>query len=428
MDDFGNASICMVSVMVTDSMNRCPLPRGDINGFVRYENNEPMSFTQVQISGRENLILETDIDGMFGVEDLDPNVPVSIVPINDSDHTGGISTYDVLLIQKHLLGLELLDSPYKLIAADANGNKRVNASDLFELRKLILAESEELPSTTSYVFIPTEMVFIDQMNPWYNGRIFGATLNMSSGSQFVDLMGIKVGDVNKSHHTSSPRNRTTREWTYQVTALSDDRVRVDFFSDDNSIEGMQTTISFDPESMDFIGTSKGLIDLDDQYVSTKKTGDGVLPISWSSGTSMLISPRDPLFSLEFVLKNPGHAVDLTMDNSPTRSEVYQSGQIHDLVLKGQERKLNIDHVQTPSNIPNPWSQFTRIQFALGQTADVNITIYDSSMREIWTATNNYSKGSHSVQVDHSVIPDGGIYFYEVSSRHFTKVSKMIKVN
>ena len=46
----------------------------------------------------------------------------------------------------HVLGQEVLDSPYKMIAADINNDKEISALDLIELRKLILGVYNELPT------------------------------------------------------------------------------------------------------------------------------------------------------------------------------------------------------------------------------------------------------------------------------------------
>jgi hypothetical protein len=52
------------------------------------------------------------------------------------------------------LGLAPFDDPYKLIAADANSSKSVSASDLVEIRKLILGLSDRFPKDLpSWVFV-----------------------------------------------------------------------------------------------------------------------------------------------------------------------------------------------------------------------------------------------------------------------------------
>ena len=49
------------------------------------------------------------------------------------DYLNGISTLDLVLIQRHILGQQLLDSPYKMIAADVNNDDKITAVDLVVL-------------------------------------------------------------------------------------------------------------------------------------------------------------------------------------------------------------------------------------------------------------------------------------------------------
>ena len=65
----------------------------------------------------------------------------------------GVSTLDLVKIQRHILGLEELNSPYKLIAADVNADNEIKASDLTELRKLILGIITDLPTNESWRFV-----------------------------------------------------------------------------------------------------------------------------------------------------------------------------------------------------------------------------------------------------------------------------------
>jgi hypothetical protein len=43
----------------------------------------------------------------------------------DEDAGNGVSTYDLVLISLHILQVDQLDSPYKVIAADANNSQSV---------------------------------------------------------------------------------------------------------------------------------------------------------------------------------------------------------------------------------------------------------------------------------------------------------------
>jgi hypothetical protein len=69
-----------------------------------------------------------------------------IVPKRLDQARNGVSTLDLVKIQKHLLGKELFDSPFQYIAADANSNGSVSAIDLVEIRKVILGIYTAIPT------------------------------------------------------------------------------------------------------------------------------------------------------------------------------------------------------------------------------------------------------------------------------------------
>jgi hypothetical protein len=63
----------------------------------------------------------------------------TVTPVLDANYLNGVSTFDLVLIQRHILGVQLLDSPYKMIAADANNSQTITTSDIIMLRRLILS-------------------------------------------------------------------------------------------------------------------------------------------------------------------------------------------------------------------------------------------------------------------------------------------------
>ena len=119
--------------------------------------------------------------------------------------TNGVTTYDLVLIQKHILGIEALDSPYKLIAADANLDSKVTTSDIVLLRKLLLGIIPELPHGESWRFLPLDYVFPNPSNPFnpmFPDRYIIPT-NVDILPGYFDFLGLKIGDVNQ---TADPNN------------------------------------------------------------------------------------------------------------------------------------------------------------------------------------------------------------------------------
>ena len=127
----------------------------------------------------------------------------------DDNPLNGVTTYDLVLISKHILGLEALDSPYKMIAADVNKSGGITGLDIAELRKLILGTYQVFPDVPSWRFIPKNYVFPDPTNPWstlYPAFPEVADLSLLLSPSLIEFYGVKVGDVNGSALTSVVSN------------------------------------------------------------------------------------------------------------------------------------------------------------------------------------------------------------------------------
>ncbi len=118
----------------------------------------------------------------------------------DSDPLNGVSTLDLALIQKHLLGIEPFDSPFKIIAADANQDGQVTSFDLVLLKQLILGVNSQLPNGRSWRIIPFDCQFPNPQNPFdppLPDKIVLPNTAEPTINHFY-FMGIKIGDVNFS--------------------------------------------------------------------------------------------------------------------------------------------------------------------------------------------------------------------------------------
>ncbi len=116
----------------------------------------------------------------------------------NNDWLNGVTTYDLVLISKHICGLELLDSPYKIIAADANQSGSVTSTDVVDFRKLILGITTSLPNgNTSWRYINADHVFPNPTNPFQTP--FPENWEGVPPASDIDFIAVKIGDVNNSH-------------------------------------------------------------------------------------------------------------------------------------------------------------------------------------------------------------------------------------
>lgn len=106
----------------------------------------------------------------------------------------GVSALDIVLIQRHILKLELFTEVRQYVAADVNKDSKISAADLLEIRKLILGTITNFSSNV--VFIP-EQEYIDAQNTLNTGTFVEPPFYSSCmPPTLINERVIKMGDVN----------------------------------------------------------------------------------------------------------------------------------------------------------------------------------------------------------------------------------------
>jgi hypothetical protein len=201
-DASGNQDLCETFVFVDDNIGVCQGPPL-IAGEIKTGEDQPVNGVQVGLNGTSQSMGFTADDGYFSFE-VPNGGDYTLTPAKDTLPLNGVTTFDLVLISKHILGTQLLDSPYKIIADDANKSNSITTSDLVAIRKLILHLSNGFPNNSSWRFIQKDFVFPDPANPFISA--FPEILNLNNLSGDVlngNFVGIKTGDVNWS---ADPQN------------------------------------------------------------------------------------------------------------------------------------------------------------------------------------------------------------------------------
>lgn len=171
-----------------------------VSGNVSTYTGAPIPSCKVFISGGTSGYVYTDPQGNYTF----PNIPAggnyAITPVRDTNDLNGVSTYDMVLITNHLLGVQALDSPWKIIAADVNHNNSVTTFDIVEARKLILGIYPQFPSNAAWRFFPAAITFGNPQNPFASALPLESILitNLQGNFTAGGFKGVKVGDANGS--------------------------------------------------------------------------------------------------------------------------------------------------------------------------------------------------------------------------------------
>ncbi|GIV31152.1 MAG: hypothetical protein KatS3mg029_0503 [Saprospiraceae bacterium] len=190
-DAAGNQDFCETHVQVQGSSNCVPV---EIGGLISKETGTPIGL--VMVSNGLGQTFTTGTDGTYFF--VEPEPGMTITPQKDINAANGVTTFDAVLLTKHVLGTQPLDSPYKMIAADVNRSKTITTFDAVLMRKIILGIDQHFPNNTSWRFVPKAYVFPEPANPWLEDFPEVIIFENDPTQTNFDFIGIKIGDLNNS--------------------------------------------------------------------------------------------------------------------------------------------------------------------------------------------------------------------------------------
>jgi hypothetical protein len=431
-DQAGNQDFCQTTITIEDNMAACDDPFISLGGLITNENDQGIQDVEVHLGGTTSSNVMTSADGMYQFATVVPGGDYTILPSKDVNPLNGVTTFDLVLISKHILGSQLLNSPYKIIAADANNSKSVTTFDLVELRKLILFIYDELPNNTSWRFVKKNFVFPNPANPWQT--TFPELINMNDvavGQLNANFRGIKIGDVNGSaapnQLTSGNDDRSGSTLMFETKdafVKKGETFTVPFNLGDANLAGFQFTLNFDPNALDFVSVTPGMVS--EENFGLMLLEQGAITASWSQNDGAAKHLDGEIFGLTFIAKADGRLSDVLRLNSRfTKAEAYNASlelMNVDLQFENQQRIAGFELYQ---NTPNPFSDLTVIGFELPETANVSLTITDISGRKVKVLQNEFSKGYNEIKISRNELNASGVLYYRLETKDFTATRKMI---
>ncbi|MDX1408931.1 MAG: hypothetical protein R3330_12375, partial [Saprospiraceae bacterium] len=164
---------------------------GLISGTVRTPAMVPIPDVAVHLAGLEERICQTDESGQYTFQHNKLSGSYQISAAKEHGILEGVSTLDLIRIQKHLLGTNPFTSPFQYLAADINRSNSISTSDLLELRRLLLGLQKDFSQNTSWRFGDAyqDLVISD---PWHWEESI-AIDHLTGDATQQDMIGVKVG-------------------------------------------------------------------------------------------------------------------------------------------------------------------------------------------------------------------------------------------
>jgi photosystem II stability/assembly factor-like uncharacterized protein len=349
--------------------------------------------------------------GSFILNNIPACDSVWIKPQSDFDPLQGVSTYDLVLISKHILNIEPLTSPYSIIAADGNNSGTITTFDIVEIRKLILGIYNELPSNYSWRFIPKTYTFQNPSDPF--SEAFPQEIRMATLDQDIanaDFWSVKIGDVNGMYGPSAQAIGTDRDekpehaWPIKVqTQNTDGKFMVDFQTSQAGMSGLQFTLLFDASSLEF----EQLIPLNPaigmQHFNMQQMAYGKLPVCIDLPEGL---NSTDLFRLVFKSKSDsGIKPEFKLISTPTPALAYDTwGQVYLPVLQAGPATAALAY-------PNPFST-SGVTIDLLEWENGEFQLFDVYGQLIYETTIEKSRVLH---LPASLFKQAGSYLFSISN-------------
>ncbi|MEL6864001.1 MAG: proprotein convertase P-domain-containing protein, partial [Bacteroidota bacterium] len=394
-DAAGITNVCGVGVTILEPFpGFCGLPplsgTAIVAGQISTEQGAEVEGVDVEVNGGMSMSVETSANGFFVFEGLPQHYNYTVAPYKNDDPLNGVSTYDLVMISRHILGVQPLASPYQRIAADIDGSGTISTFDLVALRRLILFIDDQFQSNESWRFVDADYIFSDPNDPFQSAFPEVYTINdLEEHLTDAHFVGVKVGDVNGSVQANALMagealgrqaglELLVKDQYLRAGAFYDIEVKANHFED---LLGCQFQLGADPAKLQIEAVEELNTRINWTPSAFQLSKNNRLTASWGQAKPQGIPSGEHLFRLRIrALEDGLLSQALQLEESKMQAESYPSDlsiqSIQLRYLSNEQTLTNTGRFILYQNRPNPFSEETIIAFELPQAKMVYLTIYD----------------------------------------------------
>ena len=365
--------------------------------------------------------------GDYNIKLLGTKDSISVLKQNDVKKANGVTTLDIALIQSHILQKSILNSPYKLIAADVNGDNTISALDVVNIKRLVLGIDTTFIKTSNsakrlWVFVVNDQGYnlADSVNafPFNSTRYYSNANRNITGLNFV---GCKLGDVNWDWNPAIPRpiiNNNFIELSYlsAPTNAADGYIHIPIkVKNFKEMLGLQFTINFNPALMQWKGITNNPLGIE---TGTNHAEEGSVTFLWVDAKNEIKTLEDGSSLFELVFKSNYQLstinYQLLLDGSVTAIAAYDKDYaMHNVVLNRVENILPLQK-ETWTVSPNPATGgIINIQLNLNDKKTVVFKLSDNTGKTVMVKQVEGVKGNNNINLKEGNIASGTYYLQAV---------------
>jgi len=380
---------------------------------------EPLSEVTVAIKEGDFREYHTsDANGDFAFETPYDQTSAVIEPRKNDDPLNGVTTLDLIHIQRHVLGLQPLENFTDFVAADINKDDKIDVLDLLELRKLLLGIYDDFPRNTSWRFIDAEKRYnlLSDVDDQMKVRTAGGD---------IQLEGIKIGDVNQSYILRANKpvldSRAQSNFKFEVKEYLNDNEELTFgffASADFDMAGFQAAFK--------VGDLTGVSIVSHELTIGEQDynlDDDDLKISWSS-QNQKIEKGQLLFEILCEVDESVGGIQFSPD---AQNEIYDAVEmrVHNLILESVQDNLSSDDSIQFNSYPNPFRDQMKVQIFSKDDFTTQYELIDISGRLIKSNSVHLTKGVNEIDFKRETFPNTGIYFLKIQYKDSVFIERIV---
>ncbi|MCC6458920.1 MAG: T9SS type A sorting domain-containing protein, partial [Saprospiraceae bacterium] len=379
-------------------------------------------------------LIHTEANGGYTIYSDAPGLSDGVHPLRNNDPLNGVSTFDLVLINKHILGIEPLSSPFKMIAADANNSRSITTFDIVALRKLILGIDTALANTTSWRFIPKDYSFPNPLNPFAEVFPEGKTIVLPSQPpsqpQLLDFTGVKVGDVNENAVPAAgavAEYRSGGAWRLLVRDhffATGDGVTLPVEANWTGIAGVQFSLHYDPEVLEPLRIEPLADGLRPDHFALRPGGQSCVTACFEQARAETGAGTTTLFRIHFRAKTSGSLrQSIQLRSLPTPALAFRA----DATVFSPQLQWAMEESNNPLELrfsPNPFgAEGTVLNWSGKQQAPAQLTVYDAAGKIVF----QQNLDSTEWRLPAGCFTQKGVYWYTVRQGAEKRSGKLVFV-
>jgi Secretion system C-terminal sorting domain len=176
---------------------------------------------------------------------------------------------------------------------------------------------------------------------------------------------------------------------------------------------------------DLVDVKEGVLAMSTSNVAT--LANGAVTVSYANGQAVNAGANDVLFTLVVKANTSTSVANMLSINSNVLSAESYVGDLQVGKVSLNVRTAPVAGIELFQNEPNPFKDFTNVNFDMPSAAAVTITVTDVTGKLLAVKNVDAVRGANTVKINRSDVGATGIMFYTLTSGDFTATKKMIIV-